>query len=87
MARTSLVALLLAAGNVAGRALQAADSQEVLQGEGEADDLTQFAFSTAAWLKEVQNDSVTKPQIVPLQQELFQTKVFRVLVELEYLDK
>ena len=68
MARTSLVALLLAAGNVAGRALQAADSQEVLQGEGEADDLTQFAFSTAAWLKEVQNDSVTKPQIVPLQQ-------------------
>ena len=55
-----LVAVLLAAGGVAGRALQAASVIDELHGQGEDADLAQFTFSTAAWLKDVQKINATK---------------------------
>jgi len=59
-----LVAVLLVVGNVAGRALQA--------GDGKADDLGEFTFSTGAWLKDVRNatkESITKPKASPSPKE------------------
>ena len=58
MPSARLVAVLLVAGNVAGRALQAS--------EGGADDLGEFTFTTGAWLKDVRKVNATKAKGTPL---------------------
>ena len=52
-----VAAVFLVVGDVAGRALQA--------GDGQADDLTEFHFSTGAWLKDVRKANATAARESP----------------------